>query len=249
MKRLRPDQDAFGRVLLAVQNGRRQAATVIERDDGYMEAEPAADYFDGIRRWRAVERRALRHIRGRVLDVGVGAGRVALELQGRGHKVVAIDVSPLVVRVARKRGVRNARVLSLEEVDKSLGRIDTVAMFMNNFGLFENEAKAKRLLQRLHGLTSEQGRIVASSSDVLKSARAEHRAYHRRNRSRGRMPGQIRMRLHCGKTHTPWFDWLFVSPRELERLLRGTGWHVHRVLRDEEYSHFYVAVIDKDEVR
>ena len=38
----------------------------------------------------------------------------------------------------------------LEDLDDSLGRFDTVVMFMNNFGLFGNEAKARRLLRRLH---------------------------------------------------------------------------------------------------
>jgi hypothetical protein len=44
---------------------------------------------------------------------------------------------------------------------------------------------------------------------------------------------------------TPWFDFLFVSPRELDRLLRGTGWHLARVIRHDE-DDLYAAVIDKD---
>ena len=69
---------------------------MIERVDGYMDAEAvAAAYFYGVRKWFPVERQALRYLRGRVLDVGAGAGRVALELQHRGREVVAIDVSPL----------------------------------------------------------------------------------------------------------------------------------------------------------
>ena len=245
MKRLRPDQDAFGRVLLAYLDGRTRAATVVERDDGYMDTESPAAYFDPFRRWYRVERQALRHVRGRVLDVGVGAGRVALELQSRGHVVVGIDVSPLVVRVARRRGVRNVKVLPLEDVDASLGRFDTVVMYMNNFGLFGSEAKARRLLKRLHRLTTEEGRIVATSSDYSANAQPEHRAYHRRNRERGRMPGQIRFRLHYRRCKTPWFDYLFVSPRELKRLLHGTGWQLGRIIR-QEGNDFYAVVIEKE---
>jgi SAM-dependent methyltransferase len=245
LKALRPEQDAFGRVLLAYLDGRHRAATVVERDDGFMESESPAAYFDGFRRWFAVERQALRYVRGRVLDVGVGAGRVALELQRRGHPVVAIDVSPLVARVARRRGVRNVKVLALEELDGSLGRFDTVVMFMNNFGLFGSEAKAKRLLRRLHGLTSDRGRIVATSSDFTKNPSPDHRPYRRRNKARGRMPGQIRFRLRYRRHATPWFDYLFVSPRELERLLRGTGWRAGRFIHHEE-DNLYAVVIEKE---
>ena len=95
MKRLAPEQDAFGAVLRDYFDGKQHAATVIERDDGFFEAERTAAYFAPFRSWFDAERQVLREVRGRVLDVGVGAGRVALELQRRGHEVVGIDVSPL----------------------------------------------------------------------------------------------------------------------------------------------------------
>jgi methylase of polypeptide subunit release factors len=47
--------------------------------------------------------------------------------------VVAIDVSPGAVAVARKRGVRDVRLLALEDVDESRGRFDTLVMYGNNF--------------------------------------------------------------------------------------------------------------------
>src|SRR4029453_12954434 len=108
---------------------------IIERDDGFHDVVPSR-YFAQARRWPTVERRALRYIRGRVLDVGCGAGRVALELQTRGHEVVAIDPSSGAVDVSRRRGVLDVRMLRLEDVDKSLGHFGTVVMYGNNFGLF-----------------------------------------------------------------------------------------------------------------
>ena len=102
---MREQEDAFGQTVLDHLEGRR-AHEVIERSDGYVDvsAGPAA-YFEPFRRWLPVERRAMRYVRGRVLDVGVGAGRVALHLQERGHEVVGIDNSPLAVEVSRRRGV------------------------------------------------------------------------------------------------------------------------------------------------
>jgi SAM-dependent methyltransferase len=242
--RLAPEQDVFGRVLLEHLEGRR-ATTIVERDDGYIEAEPPAAYFHGFRRWRPVERQALRHVRGRVLDVGLGAGRVALELQRRGHDVVGIDFSPLAVRVARKRGVRKAKVMSLEELDGSLGGFDTAVFFMNNLGLLSNSSRAKRTLRLLQAVTNEGGRIVGTCSDPHDTKRPEHRTYHRRNLARGRMPGQTRLRLRYRSLTSPWFDWLFLSQRELEEILAGTGWSVTRFVGPDEDG-FYAAVIDKE---
>ena len=71
-------QDAYGRLVRAWQDGERPTE-IVERDDGFIqESLGPATYFEPLRRWPAVERRALRWARGRVLDVGAGAGRVAL---------------------------------------------------------------------------------------------------------------------------------------------------------------------------
>ena len=86
---------------------------IVERDDGFISPStfgPVA-YFTPLRRWPKTERQAIRIARGRVLDVGCGAGRVGLHLQERGHDVVGIDLSPLAVEVSRRRGVRDARKL------------------------------------------------------------------------------------------------------------------------------------------
>lgn len=214
------------------------ASEIIERDDGFITS-AGLNYFAPVRRWPAVERRALRYVRGRVLDVGVGAGRVALELQARGREVVAIDVSPGAVEVARNRGVSDVRLLAFEEVDASLGHFDTVAMYGNNFGLFGSRAKARRLLRRLRPFVA---RIVATSNDPYATEDPAHLAYHERNRGRGRMSGQLRLRVRYRDLVGPWFEYLIVSPDEMADIVESTGWQLRRLVRDE--GSYFVAVLD-----
>jgi SAM-dependent methyltransferase len=225
--------DAFGEMLRAGTD-----AEIVERDDGFI-AGSKLIYFAPVRRWGAVERRALRFVRGRVLDVGVGAGRVALELQARGREVVAIDISPGAVEVARKRGVHDVRLLALEDVDVTLGRFDTVVMYGNNFGLFGSRAKARRLLRRLRPLAE---RIVAGSNDPYQTEDPAHLAYQARNRERGRMSGQLRLRVRYRDLVGPWFAYLIVSPEEMEEIVEGTGWQIRRLVQDE--GSYYVAVLE-----
>jgi SAM-dependent methyltransferase len=231
--------DAFGRMLLDHLEGKADLHEIVERDDGFVTA-ARMNYFAPPRRWPAVERRAFRFVRGRVLDVGCGAGRVALELQARGHEVVAIDVSPGAVEVARRRGVHDVRLLALERVDATLGHIDPVVMYGNNFGLFGGQAKGERLLRRLHGLAD---RIVASNNDVYRTDDPVHLAYHERNRARGRMTGQLRLRVRHRDLATAWFDYLLVSPDEMRELAGSAGWRLHRVVSDD--GPYYVGVLDK----
>ena len=212
---------------------------IVERDDGLIGA-AMLDYFAPVARWPGVERRALRSVRGRVLDVGVGAGRVALELQRRGRTVVGIDVSPGAVEVARQRGVRDVRLLAFEDLDPSLGYFDTIVMFGNNFGLFGSASKARRLLRRLRPMAD---RIAAASLDPYTTDDPVHLAYQQRNRERGRMSGQLRLRVRYRDLIGPWFDYLVVSPDEMASIVEDTQWRIRRLLEDERNG-YYVAILE-----
>jgi SAM-dependent methyltransferase len=237
--------DGYGRLLADAFAGSENAIEIVERDDGFIDASRFGpqSYLAPYRRWPSHQRRAMRFVRGRVLDVGCGAGRVALHLQERGHEVVAIDVSPGAVEVARRRGVRDARLRSIADVDESLGVFDTIVMYGNNFGLFGSRASAKRLLRRFHRLTTEPGRIVAESRDPYLTTTQVHLDYHEWNRSRGRMSGQVRIRVRYREHATPWFDYLMVSRGEMDELAAGTGWAVVRTVDGEDGLYF--AVLEK----
>jgi SAM-dependent methyltransferase len=239
---VKKSEDGYGQMLLAALDG-RETSEIVERDDGFIEANPGPRaYLAPFRRWHPLDRQAMRFVRGRTLDVGCGGGRVCLHLQARGQEVVGIDNSPGAVEVSRRRGVRDVRLCSIDDVDQSFGIFDTIVMLGNNFGLFASAAKAKRLLRRFHGLTNDRGRIVAETRDVYQTDDPAHLAYHRRNRARGRMSGQLRIRVRYRDHATPWFDYLMVSRQELERLLEDTGWQLERVLESDDT---YVAIIQK----
>lgn len=241
-----PDRDGYGRALEEFLEG-RPGTEVVERNDGWVEvSRGAAGYFAEFQQWPARQQEASALAEGRVLDVGCGAGRVALHFQDLGYPVVGIDVSPRAVAVCRKRGLKEVHRLPVSRVSSKLGVFDTVILFGGNFGLMESPERAKRLLRRFHRLTSPEARILAESRNPYSSATRAHRAYHRRNRRLGRMPGQLRLRVRSGLAKTPWFDWLIVSPSEMRRIVSGTGWRLTQLIPPEGPA--YVAVLEKDAV-
>jgi SAM-dependent methyltransferase len=193
--------------------------------------------------WVEPERAAFELVRGRVLDIGAGAGRHSLEAQRRGLEAVAIDISPGSVEVCRRRGVRDARLLPLEEVDVSLGVFDTVLLLCGNLGLAGGADETSALLERLHGLTAPDARIVFDAVDPHMENDEADLAYLARNRERGRMPGQVTIRIRYGGLATPWYDLLCASPEELEALAAPTGWRL-AWRRDAEPPDWY-GVLEK----
>lgn len=221
--------DAFGHALLDHLEG-RPAHELIERSDGYIDVSAGAEtYFAEL---TDQQRLVAGYAVGRVLDVGCGAGRYALYLQEQGQEVVGIDVSPLATEVCRRRGLRDARTMSVEGVEASLGRFDSVVMLGNNLALLGSAAGARRILKRLHGVVVPGGRLIGETLDPYASGDPDHLAYHADNRAKGRMGGQIRMRVRYKRYKSPWFDYLFLSREELEELLEGTGWRLKGIIAE-----------------
>jgi SAM-dependent methyltransferase len=202
-------------------------------------------YFSDFRHWDADERKAIAYCRGRILDIGCGAGRHSLYLQQKGFEVHSFDVSPLAIKTCKLRGIRHARVLTIDRVTGARRTFDTILMLGNNFGLFGGYRKAKQLLAKFHSLTNPTTQIIAECLDPYDTTNPHHLSYHRRNKAKGRMAGQLRIRVRYKDFGTPWFDYLFVSQNEMRNILKGTGWQVRKTLRS--HGPTYVALIEKTE--
>ena len=243
--RLNSDEDAQGREIYDAYKGDGEVLEIVERDDGFIEAYAGPrDYISPFKDWAAHQKAAIEYATGRILDIGCGAGRHSLYLQSKGHEVVGIDISPLAIRVSKLRGLKHARLMSITQIGPRLGRFDTILMMGNNFGLFANFSRARALLRRFLTITNPHARIIAETLDIYKPpVPVYHRRYHLLNRKRGRMAGQVLMRVRYHEFATPWFDYLLVSKNEMRRILRGTGWTVQRFI--ESRGPQYAAIIER----
>ena len=221
----------------------RPVIEVIERDDGLINGAPADHYLGEPDEWQPHDHRALRLCRGQVLDVGTGAGRTAVELQRRGMAVTGLDTSPGAIEIARRRGLRDVVVTTIDAyAGKAATRYDTFLLLGNNLGLLEGAERAPVFLAALARLARPGARIIAQGTDPYRTTDPVHAEYHQRNRERGRIGGQLRLRLRYRRLATEWFDYLNCSPEELAKLLAGTGWRLKSV--DQEDRPYYLAVME-----
>lgn len=67
-------------------------------------------------------------------------------------------------------------------------------------------------------------RIIGETLNPYGTANPDHLRYQDENRRLGRLPGQLRLRIRRGLLATPWWDYLFCTPTELEAILARTRW-------------------------
>lgn len=230
--------DAFGQVLWDYYKENKHISShVIERDDGNIDVPRSFDmqmYFSDFKDWPKIEKAAIKFVNGSVLDVGCGAGRHCIYLQKKNHDVIGLDNSPLAIKISKLSGVKQTKVLSFKDVGKlKLLMFDTILMFRNNFGLFGNFKKARKLLSILYNITTQNGLIIATTLNPYKTKSREHKEYHKLNRKRNRMGGQATIRIRYKKLIGPWFDYLLVSQTELKHILAGTGWKIKKIFTEK----------------
>lgn len=238
--------DAFGTEVMDVFKGEDEVFEIVERDDGFIDAAPVKDrYFTEYKDWSEIEKKAIALARGRVLDIGCGAGRHSLYLQKKGLDVAGIDVSSLAIKVCQLRGLKKAKVLSIDDINIfKENSFDNVIMFGNNFGLFQGPKKFKILLKKFEKVLSDKGVIIAITTDPYKTENPIHIAYHKLNLGRGRMGGQLKIRLRYKNLTTPYFDYLFVSQKELKELLKGTNWKIKKLIGSQKPS--YAVILERN---
>ena len=119
-----------------------------------------------------IERTALDMARGRVLDVGAGAGCHTLALQEQGLDVTAIDVSPLSVETMKRRGVKQAFEQDFFELGTRQSALpperqyDTILMLMNGIGLVGTLKRMPKLFKLFDKILAPGGQVLCDSSDI-----------------------------------------------------------------------------------
>jgi SAM-dependent methyltransferase len=142
----------------------------VSRSDGLFYSIETEEFFSLKGRLLDLDETALAAARGRILDVGAGAGRHALALQELGCEVVAVDISPLCVEVMRARGVNQARVADVFSIggERDLGGFDTVLFLMQSIGIAGSLFGLEQLLDLLRPLVRPGGQLLLDSSPLLR---------------------------------------------------------------------------------
>lgn len=137
---------------------------VITLVDGKPDAElnPSL-FFRPYRKINSLERLALKMSKGKILDIGAGAGCHSILLQKRGMDVTALEISKDACQVMEERGIKN---IICDDLYNHHEKYDTVLLLMNGFGLARNKQEFPRFLKHIKSLLRAGGQIIGDSTDI-----------------------------------------------------------------------------------
>jgi SAM-dependent methyltransferase len=102
---------------------------------------------------------------GSVLDAGCGTGRVAIELSGRGHDVVGVDMDPGMLEAARQKAPDLTWIQGdLADPTWAFARRFDIVVLAGNVLIFVAPGAEGAVLANLAGQLAPGGRIVAGYS-------------------------------------------------------------------------------------
>lgn len=183
-----------------------------------------------------VEQYALSACRGRVLDVGAGAGCHSLVLQSRGLDIDAIDISPGCVKVMGRRGVEKPYHRNI--LDDKNPRYDTVLMLMNGIGISGSLDGLNLFIQNLDTVLAKGGQLLVDSTDLTEKFREQGEAVY------------DEAGVYCGETdfvmiykgiRSDPFDWLYVDFELLRTICSFHGFQCDKLTETKE-KHFLAKV-------
>lgn len=195
---------------------------------------PVAHLFRSYHEMPPLEQRALNEARGKVLDVGAGAGCHALALQERGLDVTAVDISPLSCETMKERGVANVECVNIFN-QRFQERFDTLLLLMNGTGIAGKLSRLPQLLSRLKQLMNPGAQILIDSSDLRYVYEDENGvldvdlngAYY------GEVDYQMTYRNIIGKS----FDWLYADSVVLAECCRQCGLKCEILAQGQHYDY------------
>ena len=160
-------KDLFGKAILDYQTNNSPEDILTETSISEADEMNVAYLFRTYNEMPMLEQKALQLAKGKVLDVGCGAGSHALELQNeRKLEVTAIDISENAVKACQLRGIENVKVENILDLDTE-NKFDTILLLMNGTGIFGTLKETTKYLQKLKSLLQEGGQILIDSSDLI----------------------------------------------------------------------------------
>lgn len=228
-------KDLFGKAILDFQTNNSPEDLITETTISEEDEMSVAYLFRSYDEMPLIEQRALQLTKGKVLDVGCGAGSHSLTLQNdRNLDVTSIDISPNAIQACVLRGMKKAKVQDVMTLENE--KFDTILLLMNGAGMCGRLKKIPNFLLKLKSLLNPDGQILLDSSDIIymfdddddggKWIASQNEYY-----------GEIVFNIsYKGEKEKP-FDWMFIDYNTLQNAAFANGLNCELILEGEHFDY------------
>lgn len=232
--------DVFGMALMDYHQGNYTEDIITHSSLDEEDTIPLPYLFRDYGKMPPLEKKALALAKGKVLDIGCGAGSHSLYLQKKGLEVTALDHSAGAIMVCQERGVKstvNSAILSYTDE-----KFDTLLLLMNGMGLAGKLKNLATFLQHLASLLQPNGQILLDSSDIIYMFdQDEDGGYWIPNT--GQYYGEVEFTMTYKGHKSDSFTWLYLDYNTLSNACLSNNLNCELVSSGKHYD--YLARITK----
>ena len=244
MNKPKNDPDIFGKAISAYFEKGDDEEIIVHSPDFDDDVIPVPYLFRSYKEMPELEQKALQLCRGKVLDVGCGAGSHALYLQKERHReVTAIDTSGGAIEICKKRGISDARNLAFEKLSEE--KFDTILLLMNGTGIIGKMRFLDNFFQQLKNLLAANGQVLIDSSDLIYLFDADEDGGVWVDSSKGYY-GELTYRLSYKGETSKDFPWLYLDFDSLYLEAAKNGFHCEQVFEGQHFDYLAKLSLKQD---
>lgn len=227
--------DPVGKAIQDYAKFRKPADIIVASDICEDDIIPVEVLFRSHEEMPELERLALSLCKGKVLDVGAGAGSHASYLQDAGFDVTALEISPGACEFLKNKGLKTIQSDFFEFKNQ---KFDTILMLMNGIGIAGTLSNLEKSLAHAKTLLNPGGMILCDSSDIKYLYEEEDGSMWENLNSE--YYGNFRFQMSYKKEKGTWFDWLYVDFDNLFQHAKNVGLKASREFNKDDH---YLAKI------
>lgn len=227
------NKDIFGTAIRAYYKEKDTTPITVHSPDFDDDETPVPYLFRTFEEMPNLEQQALDLCKGKVLDVGCGAGSHTLYLQKKkGVDVIAIDTSEGAIEIAKDRGVINIVQKDFYEIRNQ--KYDTLLLLMNGSGIIGKLDNLDAFFGHCKTLLKENGSVILDSSDLIflfEDEFIDTEGYY----------GELKYTLSYKNEVSEEFDWLYIDEETLKIFAEKNNFTCEIVAKGTHYD--YLAVL------
>lgn len=228
-------KDLFGKAILDFQTNNSPEDLITETTISEEDEMSVAYLFRSYDEMPLMEQKALQLAKGKILDVGCGAGSHSLSLQNeRNLDVTSIDISPNAIHACTLRGLKKAKVQDVMTLEND--KYDTILLLMNGAGMCGKLKNIPNFLLKLKSLLNPGGQILLDSSDIIYMFDDDEDGG-KWIPSQNEYYGEIVFNISYKSEKEKPFDWMFIDYNTLQNAALDNGFQCELLLEGEHFDY------------